>query len=177
MFSDPFRPQSVAALQASPKEVPKRPKSPPKSSEEWILAQEEQNQTGLGNVRKQRDQEGTLLTAAQAWPKRAPEGERLLGDAERKDKANMIFGSLESIKDDIQRHARTWTKLLIQFCLCTYQCKAPLPPTRGRVGICHREVAKDAPLGPKFLDNPPLTPYYSPGVYPGKAANNVKLPL
>ena len=112
MFSDPFRPQSVAALQASPKEVPKRPKSPPKSSEEWILAQEEQNQTGLGNVRKQRDQEGALLTAAQAWPKRAPEGERLLGDAERKDKANMIFGSLESIKDDIQRHARTWTKLL-----------------------------------------------------------------
>ena len=61
--------------------------------------------------------------------------------------------------------------------LCTYQCKAPLPPTRGRVGICHRGVTKDAPLGPKFLDNPPLTPYYSPGVYPGKAANNVKLPL
>ena len=53
----------------------------------------------------------------------------------------------------------------------------PPPPTRGRVGICHRGIAKDAPLGPKFLDNPPLTPYYSPGVYPGKAANNVKLPL
>ena len=32
-------------------------------------------------------------------------------------------------------------------------------------------------LGPKVLDNPPLTPYYSPGGYPGKAANNVKLPL
>ena len=51
------------------------------------------------------------------------------------------------------------------------------PPTQGRVGICHRGVAKDAPLGPKFLDNPPLTPYYSPDGYPGKAANNVKLPL
>ena len=51
------------------------------------------------------------------------------------------------------------------------------PPIRGRVGICHRGVAKDAPPGPKFLDNPPLTPYYSPGVYTGKAANNVKLPL
>ena len=86
MFSDPFQKQSVAALQeTSPKVAPKRPKSPPKSSEEWILSQEQD----------------------QAWPKRAPEGERLLEDAERKDEANLIFGSLQSIKDDIQRHART----------------------------------------------------------------------
>lgn len=115
MFSDPFHPQSIGALQASPKEVPKRPKSPPKSSEEWILAQEEHDQIGLGN--RKRDQEGAPLTAAQVWPKRAPEGERLLDDAERKEKANMIFGSLESIKDDIQRHARMLTKLLFSVLL------------------------------------------------------------
>ena len=109
MFSDPFQPQSITALQASPKEVPKRPRSPPKSSEEWILSQEEQNQIGLGNVKK-RDQDGDHLMAAQAWPKRAPEGERLLEESEKKDRANLIFGSLENIKDDIKRHARMWIK-------------------------------------------------------------------
>ena len=110
MFTDPFQPQSV---QAAPKEAPKRPKSPPKSSEEWILSQEEHNQIGLGlRYAKKRDQlqgGGDHLTAAaEAWPKRAPEGERLLEESEKKDKANLIFGSLESIKDDIKRHARMW---------------------------------------------------------------------
>lgn len=113
MFNDPFQPQSVTALQESPKkEAPKRPKSPPKSSEEWILsqAQEEQNQElalNLGLNAKKRDlQDGDHLTAAEAWPKRAPTGERLLEESERKNKVNMIFGSLEDIKDDIKRHAR-----------------------------------------------------------------------
>jgi hypothetical protein len=115
MFNDPFQPQSVTALQASPhKEVPKRPKSPPKIAEEWILSQtqEEQNQElslhGL-NVKKKSDlQDGGHFTAAEAWPKRAPKGERLLEESERKDKANMIFGSLENIKEDIKSHARTY---------------------------------------------------------------------
>ena len=34
--------------------------------------------------------------------------------------------------------------------LCIYQCKAPLPPPRERVGICHRGVAKDASWGRNF---------------------------
>ena len=113
MFNDPFQPQSVTALQVSPsKEAPKRPKSPPKSSEEWILsqAQEQQKQElSLGpNVKKKKRglQDGDHLIAAEAWPKRAPRGERLLEESERKDKANRIFGSLEDIKDDIQTHAR-----------------------------------------------------------------------
>ena len=117
MFNDPFQPQSVTALQASPKEVPKRPKSPPKSGEEWILSQEEQNKIG-----QRRDQDGNYLMAAQAWPKRAPEGERLLEESERKDRANLTFGSLENIKDDIKRHARTWRIIFIQYFSCIFIC-------------------------------------------------------
>ena len=112
MFSDPFQPQSVVALQASPKEAPKRPKSPPKTSEEWILSQE-QIGLGLRSAKKIDLQDGDhYLVAAEAWPKRAPEGERLLDESERKDKANLIFGSLEDIKDDINRHARMYLILI-----------------------------------------------------------------
>ena len=117
MFNDPFQPPSVTALQESPyKEAPKRPKSPPKSSEEWILSQEQNQELSLGlnaNKKKRGLQDGDHLIAAEAWPKRALRGERLLEESERKDKANRIFGSLEDIKEDIQIHARMCSIIII----------------------------------------------------------------
>ena len=95
MFEDPFRLGSIAGLQTPPKELPKRPKSPPKSCREWLASQEQQLPRHGA-----RPEEGG---ASPSWPKRAPEGERLF-EASAVDSG--ILGSLENIKADIQRHAR-----------------------------------------------------------------------
>ena len=53
----------------------------------------------------------------------------------------------------------------------------PPPPHPGKGGDLSQRGCKRRTPGVEILDNPPLTPYYSPDGYPGKAANNVKLPL
>lgn len=94
MFEDSFQPLHLNTSQPpESKQLSKRPRSPPKSCEEWLRSQEQ----GTTNCR---------TPAASSWPKRAPQGEQLLEEPVLNDGANLIFGTLENIKADIQRHAR-----------------------------------------------------------------------
>ena len=92
MFGDYTATESVSTPAKPPA---KRPKSPPKSCEEWIASQKGKTTAyALGT------------NAGASWPEPAPEGEELLDGPESKDGTGSILGTLESIKDDIQRHAR-----------------------------------------------------------------------
>ena len=90
---------AVGSVTTPSKQPPKRPKSPPKTCEEWIASRNGEISGGIGKAR------GAKIAAA-SWPERAPEGEELFDGPVSEDGAGLILGTLESIKEDIQRHAR-----------------------------------------------------------------------
>lgn len=99
MFEDPFRLESIASLTTPSKQLPKRPKSPPKSCQEWLASQESSPFHHVAGP----EEGGASANDPTSWPKRAPEGEQLLDGALE---SHGILGTLDSIKEDIQRHAR-----------------------------------------------------------------------
>ena len=100
MFEEsPFRLSSVASQPAPSKESPKRPKSPPKSCDEWLASKERKAFVHLAS-------ESAASSAAGSWPEREPKGEQLLDGPAPSDGGGLVFGTLENIKADIQRHAR-----------------------------------------------------------------------
>lgn len=92
-FGEPFQPHS-SLDEEEKKNVPTKPKSPPKNYEEWITSNAAHHLT--------RATQSSLSGHAQ-WPVGEPEHEVLVrGNA----KEDLLLGSLDDIKTDLQTHAR-----------------------------------------------------------------------
>ena len=100
-FGAPFQAQSEEKQEGAV--APPRPKSPPKYYEEWVTSKAAQH---LITPARPASLSSSESHADDQWPVHDPEHGVLVGGDS--DKGDLLLGTLEDIKTDLQKHARTY---------------------------------------------------------------------